>query len=137
MMTYSLFALINEGYNQCQYNSTGLDCPLSLCHKVTFNPASGAEGTQNPACGIVARRAKPQTHLYETTLKRLNVEHRTPNFQRPIMRALRFIYFKPANRVEDVIKRPQNTHPKSFEGWIRFVRSFYKIGRIHSFDVRC
>jgi hypothetical protein len=28
------------------------------------------------------------------TVKRLNVEHRTPNFERPILIALRFIYFR-------------------------------------------
>ena len=45
MVTYSLFALINEGYCQSQYNSSGLDCPLSLCHKVIYNPASGHRAT--------------------------------------------------------------------------------------------
>jgi hypothetical protein len=36
-------------------------------------------------------------HLIKT-VKRLNVEHRTFNFERPILMALRFIYLKQANR---------------------------------------
>jgi hypothetical protein len=32
----------------------------------------------------------------------LNVEHRTPNFQRPMMMALRYICFKQAIHAEDV-----------------------------------
>jgi len=31
-------------------------------------------------------------------VKRMNVEHRTSNIERPILMTLRFIYFKQANR---------------------------------------
>ena len=37
------------------------------------------------------------------TVNRLNVEHRTPNIERPILMTLRFILFKQANHAEDVI----------------------------------
>jgi hypothetical protein len=37
------------------------------------------------------------------TAKRLNVEHRTPNVERPILMAQRFIYFK-------------TSQPQNFEG---------------------
>jgi len=35
--------------------------------------------------------------------KKLNVEHRTPNFERPILMALRFIDLKQASLAEDLI----------------------------------
>jgi hypothetical protein len=38
------------------------------------------------------------------TVKRLNVEHRTSNIERPILMTLRFIYFKTS--------KPQNTVPQ-------------------------
>jgi hypothetical protein len=49
----------------------------------------------------------------------MNVEHRTSNIERPILMALRFIYFKTSE--------PQNTEPQpamnsaesNFEGWFR------------------
>jgi len=43
--------------------------------------------------------------------KALNVEHRTPNIERRMLMALRFIYFK--------IREPQN-----IEGWNRYARNF-------------
>ena len=46
-------------------------------------------------------RIKPTyqiSNLGQATVKKLNVEHRTSNFQRPILMALRFIYFKKAKR---------------------------------------
>jgi hypothetical protein len=51
------------------------------------------------------------------TFSRLNVEHRMSNFQRPILMALRFIYFKTS--------KPQNTDPQNFEGEIPFAPSFF------------
>jgi hypothetical protein len=45
------------------------------------------------------------------TGNRLNVEHRTPNIERPILLALRFIYFK-------------TSAPQNFEKQIRIVQSF-------------
>jgi hypothetical protein len=38
------------------------------------------------------------------TFNRLNVEHRTSNFQRPILMALRFIYFKTSNQPNRISK---------------------------------
>jgi hypothetical protein len=38
------------------------------------------------------------------TMKRLNVEHRTSNIERPILMTLRFIYFKTS--------KPHNTEPQ-------------------------
>jgi hypothetical protein len=38
------------------------------------------------------------------TVKRLNVEHRTSNIERPILMTLRFIYFKTS--------KPHNTEPQ-------------------------
>jgi hypothetical protein len=38
--------------------------------------------------------------------------------------------------VEQRTAEPQNNEPQNVEGWIRFAQSFYKIDRIHSFDIR-
>jgi hypothetical protein len=47
----------------------------------------------------------PHMKLQEAgTVNILNVEHRTPNIERPILMTLRFTYFlKQANQAEDVI----------------------------------
>ena len=73
------------------------------------------------------------------TENRLNVEHRTPNIERPILMTLRFIYFN-TSEPQNIEYRTQNV-----EGWNRFAHSFFKIdrstqklstGRIHFFDIR-
>ena len=33
-------------------------------------------------------------------------------------------------------RRISNIEPQNYEGWFRFAQSFYKIARIHSFDIR-
>ena len=50
------------------------------------------------------------------TVKRLNVEHRTSNIERPILITLRFIDFKTSE--------PQNIEPQNVEGWNRCAQSF-------------
>jgi hypothetical protein len=45
------------------------------------------------------------------TASRLNIEHRTSNIERPILMALRLIYFK-------------TSEPQNFEGWFRFAQFF-------------
>jgi hypothetical protein len=74
------------------------------------------------------------------TVKRLNVEHRTPNIEHPILIALRFIYFK-------------TSEPQNFERYIHsssagartagcsvfFINgqnTLFDVGR-SMFDVRC
>jgi hypothetical protein len=49
-----------------------------------------------------ASLVEKETNEHRTT-KRLNVEHRTSNIERPILMALRFSYIKQANHAEDVI----------------------------------
>jgi hypothetical protein len=62
------------------------------------------------------------------TLKRFNVEHRTPNIEHSILMTLRLIYFK-------------TSEPQIFEGRICFAQSFYKMAeysiRCWTFNVRC
>ena len=48
------------------------------------------------------------------TVKRLNVEHRTPNIERSILMTLRFIYFKTSE--------PQNTEPQPATSFPRRAR---------------
>jgi len=33
-------------------------------------------------------------------------------------------------------RRESNVEPQNVEGWFRFAHSFFKIDRIHSFDIR-
>jgi hypothetical protein len=68
------------------------------------------------------------------TVYRLNVEHRTPNIERPILMTLRFIYFKTSQP-----RRRRNLKTQNFEGKIRFAQSFFFIDRIHysMLDVQC
>jgi len=77
---------------------------------------------------LPARRA----YSSERTVKRLNVEHRTPNIERRILMTLRFIYFKTSESL-------------NFEGHIRSCSAgacaaccsvFFKIDRIHYFEIR-
>jgi hypothetical protein len=49
-----------------------------------------------------ASLVEKETNEHRTT-KRLNVEHRTSNIERPILMTLRFSYIKQANHAEDVI----------------------------------
>jgi len=39
----------------------------------------------------------------EEVVNKLNIEHRTSNIERPILMALRFIFFKQTNHAENVI----------------------------------
>ena len=67
--------------------------------------------------------------LYEAgTANRLNVEHWTSNIEHRILMTLRFIDFKTSES--------QKTELQNFEGWFRFAQSFFKIDRIHHFDIR-
>jgi hypothetical protein len=82
------------------------------------------------------------------TVKRLNVEHRTPNIERRILMTLRFVYFltsEPQNIEYRTAACDEPFGPElTAEGFSRVecrrVESlcsvFFKIDRIHYFDIR-
>jgi hypothetical protein len=71
--------------------------------------------------------ARMKLHIVGTD-NRLNVEHRTSNIERPILKALRFIYF--------TTSEPQNIECRRVESLFSV---FFKIDRIHysMLGVRC
>jgi hypothetical protein len=50
------------------------------------------------------------------TVKRLNIEHRTSNIERPILMTLRFIYFKTSKPQNTELQPATSSAESNFEG---------------------
>jgi len=73
------------------------------------------KGKQRPMAPCKRGGAYMKLHLTGTA-NRLNVEHRTSNFERPILMALRLIYIETSE--------PKNIELQNFEGNIHFIWNF-------------
>jgi hypothetical protein len=74
------------------------------------------------------------------TVNRLNVEHRTSNIERPILKALRFIYFTTSEPQPATSSAVSNIEQEisNDEVWNRCAQFFFKYNndRIPYFDIR-
>jgi hypothetical protein len=73
-------------------------------------------------------------------LKRLNVEHRTPNFEHPILMTLRYIYFKTSEPniskgISDLALRSLFAEVGLLSLFIKWQNTVFDVGR-SMFDVR-
>ena len=100
-------------------------CAVSIdCNLWTLNPEPGTDQLRYKvsfsiklAVFLASGRAHMKLRL-TGTVKRLNVEHRTSNIERPILMTLRFIYFKPSE-LQNTESQPATSSPRRARACLR------------------